>query len=57
MQLINNQTDTSIADRLRNAFTLLTTNINFDGGQGMKSHFKTNFDNFITNIRGFIFVK
>lgn len=57
MQLINSQTDALITDRLRNAFTLLTTNIEFNGQHLMKCRFKNNFDNFTTNIRGFLFVK
>jgi hypothetical protein len=57
MQLINNQTDVQIIDRLRNAFTLLTTNIDFNGQHLMKCRFKNNFDSFTTNIRGFLFVK
>lgn len=57
MQLINNQTDIQIIDRLRNAFTLLTTNIDFNGQHLMKCRFKNNFDSFTTNIRAFLFVK
>lgn len=57
MQLINSQTDALITERLRNAFTLLTTNIEFNGQHLMKCRFKSNFDNFTTNIRGFLFVK
>jgi len=57
MQLINNQTDAHITNRLRNAFTLLTTNIEFTGQHLMRNRFKNNFDNFITNLRGFLFVK
>ncbi|VVC37256.1 Hypothetical protein CINCED_3A011540 [Cinara cedri] len=57
MQLINNQTDELIAERLRCAFTLLTSNIDFNGQHSMKCRFKNNFDCFTTNIRGFLFVK
>lgn len=57
MQLINNQTDALITDRLRNAFTSLTANIDFNGQHLMKCRFKNNFDSFTTNIRGFLFVK
>lgn len=57
MQLINNQTDALINGRLRNAFTLLTTGIEFNGQHLMKCRFKNNFDSFTTNIRGFLFVK
>lgn len=57
MQLINNQTDRQTADRLQNAFTLLTANIEFNGQHLMRCRFKNNFDSFTTNIRGFLFVK
>lgn len=57
MQLINNQTDTLIVDRLRNAFTSLTSAIEFNGQHSMKCQFKNNFDAFTTNIRGFLLVK
>lgn len=57
MQLINDQSDLSVTDRLRNAFTVLTTNIEFNGTHLMKCRFKNNFDTFTTNIRGFLFVK
>lgn len=57
MQLINDQTDPSVMDKLHNAFTLLTTSIDFNGQHLMKCRFKNNFDTFTTNIRGFLFIK
>ncbi|KAL5234349.1 hypothetical protein ACI65C_001759 [Semiaphis heraclei] len=57
MQLINDQTDASVIEKLHNAFTLLTTGIDFNGQHAMKCRFKNNFDTFTTNIRGFLFIK
>ncbi|CAI6367793.1 unnamed protein product [Macrosiphum euphorbiae] len=57
MQLINDQTDASVMDKLHNAFTFLTTGIDFNGQHAMKCRFKNNFDTFTTNIRGFLFIK
>ncbi|XP_026810149.1 exportin-4-like [Rhopalosiphum maidis] len=57
MQLINDQADASVIDRLHNAFTLLTAGIDFNGTHAMKCRFKNNFDSFTTNIRGFLFIK
>ncbi|XP_050536237.1 exportin-4-like isoform X2 [Daktulosphaira vitifoliae] len=57
MQLINNHNNVLISERLRNAFASLTYNIEFNGQRIMKCRFKENFDNFLTNVHGFLFVK
>ncbi|XP_050429581.1 exportin-4-like [Adelges cooleyi] len=57
MQLITNQNTTLISERLRNALELLTNNIEFNGQRIMKCRFKDNFDSFLTNVRGFLFIK
>lgn len=57
MQLINNQSDVLIINRIKGAFTLLTDKIEFNGQYCMKCQFKKNFETFTRTIRGLLFVK
>lgn len=55
--LIQNQTDSSNAERLATAFTELTTNIELKPERLWKLKFRDNFDKFIVNVHGFLLIK
>lgn len=60
--LLSSQTDQEIAQRLANAFTTLTADVDFIPRPEKEeskevSKFKKNLDNFIVNIQGFLMVK
>lgn len=57
--IVSTQTDPQIAERLANAFTALTANINLDLDLNriQKMKFKDNFDKFVVNVQGFLMIK
>ncbi|XP_046399517.1 exportin-4-like [Ischnura elegans] len=55
--LINSQTDPSVAQRLAGAFTDLTTGLVLNTERQNRLKFKDNFEKFITNVHGFLLVK
>lgn len=56
-ELISNQTDPEIAQRLTKAFTDLTTGLQLTFTRQEKITFESNFENFVFNVQGFLFVK
>lgn len=58
--IVSTQTDPEIAQRLANAFTALTANVNLDldlNDRVQKMKFKENFDKFVVNVQGFLMIK
>lgn len=59
--IISTQTDPEIAQKLANAFTALTEDVDFDNvdlnNRPQKLKFKDNFDKFVVNVQGFLMVK
>lgn len=54
--ILSTQTD-QVAQRLANAFTALTANVELNTERIQKVKFKDNFDKFIINVQGFLMVK
>lgn len=58
--IISTQTDPQVAQRLANAFTALTADIDFNidfNNRPQRLKFKDNFDKFVVNVQGFLMVK
>ncbi|XP_011647101.1 exportin-4-like isoform X1 [Pogonomyrmex barbatus] len=55
--IVSTQTDPQIAQRLANAFTTLTANIELNAERDQRIKFKDNFEKFIVNVQGFLMVK
>lgn len=55
--ILSTQTDQQIAQRLANAFTALTANVELNTERPQKVKFKDNFDKFIINVQGFLMIK
>ena len=55
--LLASQNDREIAQRLADAFTLLTENIQANGNYSQQLKFRSNFDKFVVNVQGFMIVK
>ncbi|XP_011701811.1 PREDICTED: exportin-4-like isoform X1 [Wasmannia auropunctata] len=58
--IVSTQTDPQVAQRLANAFTALTANIdvNIDlNDRPQRTRFKENFEKFVVNVQGFLMVK
>lgn len=51
------ESDPANVDKLRGAFTDLTTDVEFDGQRLHKIRFRDNFDKFLVNVHGFLYVK
>lgn len=55
--LIHGQSDTRVAERLANAFTELTANIELKPERQWKLKFRDSFDKFIIDVHGFLLIK
>ncbi|KAL0106778.1 hypothetical protein PUN28_015377 [Cardiocondyla obscurior] len=58
--ILSTQTDPQVAQRLANAFTALTKDVNFSqnlNNRPQRLLFKDNFDKFVVNVQGFLMVK
>ncbi|XP_071566040.1 exportin-4 [Temnothorax nylanderi] len=58
--IVSTQSDPQVAQRLANAFTELTTDIDFSmdlNNRPQRLKFKSNFDKFVVNVQGFLMVK
>lgn len=56
-ELIASQTDPEIAERLSKAFTELTSRLRLCYDRQEKVAFENNFEKFVFNIQGFLFIK
>ena len=56
-ELISNQTESEIAERLSKAFTDLTAGLRLSYDRQEKANFENNFERFVFVVQGFLFIK
>lgn len=55
--MIDSQQDPVVAERLARAFTELTNNVVLNKGRSQWKKFSENFEKFLLDVQGFLFVK
>lgn len=56
-ELISSQTEQEIAQRLSKAFTDLMAGLHLTYDRQEKTTFENNFERFVINVQGFLFIK